>query len=218
MEVCILAVTKAFDEYCIAGMTPDGQWVRPIPATGPSRFWKAQQISAKNNGFLRPGDVLEFTGQAPNKTQYPNHTEDIHASNLTLKKRLTNDQLIDFLSDKHEDEQAFKATVNAKGRSLCLVKADSFEHYTQTYDDKVRPLMSFTSNSFNITNPHTRMGDYIVKDCRWIPHVINGNATGNLDDIYLCIGLATPWKGVEYPQVIGLHTSPGVRILASYPN
>jgi hypothetical protein len=41
-----------------------------------------------------------------------------------------------------------------------------------------------------------------------------------LDEVYFCIGLATPapYDGVEYPQVIGLHTNPEINWPTEYPD
>ncbi|GAE95055.1 hypothetical protein JCM21714_4262 [Gracilibacillus boraciitolerans JCM 21714] len=51
---------------------------------------------------------------------------------------------------------------------------------------------------------------------------MNGNITNQavFNRIYIAIGLATPnsYDGVEYPQIIGIHTDPEVTISNMYPN
>ncbi|MCU5340122.1 hypothetical protein OCA10_13095 [Bacillus cereus] len=225
MKVCILAVTKAaHDEYCIAGMTDEGEWIRPIPRNPTSRFWQQRQLTTTQYGFLRPGDVLEFDGQKPEEFQHPNHTEDFEVSGtMRLIQRFSNTELLDFLQGKEESRTAFQDTVHARGRSLCLIKVDSFTHeITQWGDEPRKPKMFFTKYDFNVTNPKTAPGNYIVKDCKWASLVLN-NAIDNdemYDELYLAIGLATksPFNGVEYPQVIGLHSEPSVSYPHTYPN
>ncbi|WP_114556201.1 hypothetical protein [Bacillus sp. K6W] len=223
MRICILAVTKAYDGYCIAGMTTDeGEWIRPIPSNGESRFWKPNQLTTEQHGFLRVGDVLEFDGQRPQRFQHPNHTEDFEVlGNMTLCQRFSNEELINFLQNKEESEQAFHDTVHARGRSLCLVKVDGFRHeITQWHDDPPKPKMTFTKDSFNVANPKTDSGNYIVKDCKLAPLVLNNTINNDeaYDELYLAIGLATKFNGTEYPQVVGLHSEPSIPYLHTYPN
>ncbi len=65
-------------------------------------------------------------------------------------------------------------------------------------------------------------GNHIVNDCKRAPLVLNNvvNTTTVYSELYLVIGLATKnnFDGVEYPQVIGLHTKPEIPMLNSYPN
>ncbi|MFI8721271.1 dual OB domain-containing protein [Bacillus altitudinis] len=217
MKVYILAVTSAYkDYYCIAGMDEGGNWVRPISSIQNTRFWKKCELTFnKGFDFIRAGDVIEFRGDAPPQYQHPNHVEDIvvQENQLTLVDRLNNLQLINFLENKDETEQAFNKTVNAKGRSLCLIKVDSFQHaITQFEDNPPKPKMTFTNSKFNVDNPQTYNGDYIVKDLVWSDAVLKDlvDKKQAYTDIYLTIGLATPspYNRIEYPQVIGLHTSP----------
>ncbi len=216
MKVYILAVTSAYkDYYCIAGMDEGGNWVRPISSTQ-NRFWKKCELTFnEGSDFIRAGDVIEFRGNAPLQYQHPNHVEDIvvQKNQLKLVNRLNNLQLINFLENKDETEQAFINTVNAEGRSLCLIKVDSFQHAITQYEVKPpRPKMTFTNSKFNVDNPRTNNGDYIVKDLVWSDAVLKDlvDKKQAYNDIYLTIGLATPapYDGIEYPQVIGLHTSP----------
>jgi hypothetical protein len=227
MEVCILAVTKARSgEFCIAGITEEGNWVRPIPENSLTRFWTTSQLTFnKNYGFLRAGDVIRFDGQKPQSLQHPNHTEDylVSENHFELITRYSNDQLLNFLEGKDETEENFLRTVNAQKRSLCLVKVDAFQQQiTQYPGESSKPKMTFTNNDFSVTNPKTTPGNYIVKDCKWSNLVLNNTIRDNLsfNKIYLAIGLATKWgvNQIEYPQVIGLHTEPEIQTPLTYPN
>lgn len=226
MRIYILAVTKAFDKFCIAGIDEQGNWVRPIPNSHSTRFWNFDELVFNQKyGFIRSGDVIEFKGMKPSKYLHPNHTEDIIvvSQKITLIKRLTNQELINFLKGKEESEQSFNKTVNAQKRSLCLIKVDGFQHHITQYQAKpARPKMTFINKAFNVTNPKTNKGDYIVKDCKWSNLVLNNFVSNNQNysDIYLTLGLATPtnYDGEEYPQVIGLHTNPEIPFPINYPN
>lgn len=71
MRIVISAVTKAFDKYCIAGLTENGQWVRPIPNSFTTRFWEESDLRFGNkNDFLRSGDIIEFQGYEPTSFQH----------------------------------------------------------------------------------------------------------------------------------------------------
>lgn len=226
MKVCILAVTKAFDKFCIAGMDEEGKWIRPVSNSPSTRFWKEEELIFNQGiGFIKVGDVIEFAGKRPFQYQFQNHTEDVivEPPGFQLVQRMTNEELLNFINGKEEDEQAFEKTVNAQGRSLCLIKVDSFHHSISQYPGSPdKPKMEFANQAFNVTNPKTTAGDYIVKDCKWNSIILN-NLFINIQPhkhIYLAIGLATPtpFNGVEYPQVIGLHTNPKVAYSNSYPH
>ncbi|WP_330501607.1 hypothetical protein V2I71_21725 [Peribacillus frigoritolerans] len=225
MKVYILAVTDAaYGDYCIAGMTEEGEWIRPIPNDAGNRFWTVNQLTIdKEHGFLRVGDVIEINGKKPIKFQHENHIEDFSVSgNMTFLERLSNTELLRFLKGKEETQQTFNNTVNAAGRSICMVKVDGFQHeITKFQGEAAKPKMIFSKEAFSVTNPKTIPGNYIVKDCKWSRLVLNQSVSNSIayDEIYLVIGLATKWgdNNTEYPQVIGLHTEPEVLSLSTYP-
>ncbi|MFC6602078.1 hypothetical protein ACFQDF_11645 [Ectobacillus funiculus] len=116
-------------------------------------------ISSTHNNppwISKVGDVLEIEGQHPQHFQHPNHTEDfIVSGSMKLRKRLSNEGLIAFLQGKEESQQAFQDTVYARGRSLCLIRVDGFQHtITQWGDGPRKPKMTFTKNGFNVDNPN----------------------------------------------------------------
>jgi hypothetical protein len=225
LKVYILAVTLAYDKYCIAGMDEDGNWVRPIPKDPATRFWRKDQITFNQGyGFIRSGDVIEFQERKPLSYQHQNHTEDfiVDSSSIKLVKRLSNPELMGFLKDKSETQKDFDNTTQASGRSLCLIKVDHFNHQiTQFPGARAKPKMTFLNQHFNVANPKTTQGNYIVKDCKWSNLVLNNSVRNEskYNNIYLSIGLATPtgYDGIEYPQVIGLHTDPEIPLPNSYP-
>ncbi len=218
MLVTILAVTKAWDEFCIAGMNERGKWIRPISTGGSKRFWRREQL-IREGEFIRCGDVWELNGYTPAVFQFSSHSEDFVATNLIYKKTLSNDQFLAYLRNNVEDEGAFQATVNAQQRSLCLLKPDDVYTEVNYWGDRAKPKMRFTG-SFNLNNPKTTNGDYIVKDCKWSGLMLANHRVPRFREIYLCIGLATPapYNNVEYPQIIGLHTNPLIPYPSEYPD
>ena len=123
MLVTLLAITKVKtpDRFCIAGMTNNGKWIRPIPNDEANRFWLRNDLTSGNSGFAKSGDVWEVEGKVPDKFQFPNHTEDFIITKRNYVKRLSNDELIVFLRNKVESESDFISTINANGRSLCFI-------------------------------------------------------------------------------------------------
>jgi hypothetical protein len=220
MRITIVAVTNAFTEFCIAALTDDGKWVRPIPGAVGSRFWRRDQLLSSNGHFISAGDVFEIQGHTPLRFQYPNHTEDFVVTNWAYIGSWSNDQLMDFLDARCEGEQSFQQTVQGQGRSLCLVKVSGFTSRCEVWDERKKAKMAFSSSLFDVSNPKTKYKDYIVKDCKW-ERVILSEVTlpQTWNKVYLCLGLATrtTYDGIEYPQVVGLHTSPFVSKPTTYP-
>lgn len=224
MQIVVLAVTNAFNRFCIAGMTENGNWVRPVPQKykitlkDADRFWDLENLIFKDYGFIRAGDVLSFDEDYPLHFMYSNHKEDMFSSNLKISERLANDQLIKFLEINCEDKKEFNRTVNAKGRSLCLARATDFINYV---DDRGKPRIRFTSDNYPLVNPqtsnHTVSGNFPVKDCKWVPFVQKQFVGHLYRKIYFCVGLATPFNGIEYPMAVGIHTDPPIRYENNYP-
>lgn len=212
-------ITKAgYGKFCIAGMDTNGRWIRPIPRPSGERFWTREEISVPG-AFIESGDVYEIEGVRPKQFQFTNHTEDFIVTKFDWVRTLTNDELLRFLDKNVEDHQAFSDTVKARGRSTCLVKVNKIYSSFSHYDGKPKPKMKFEGD-FDLDNPTTKYHDYIVKDCNWARLLANGYRLEQPQKAYLCIGLATPtgYDGVEYPQVIGLHTSPEIGLTDTYPD
>lgn len=221
MRLIILAVTKSYDGFCIAGMNDEGKWIRPISLKSPGRFWTRTELTLKNGEFTVPGDIWEIEGNKPERFQYRNHTEDFNLTSRKYVGRLNNSQLLRFLEQHCEGAAELNAVYQADGRSLCLVEPDNVTFFTTTYDERVKPKMFFRSRTLSLSNPRTNDGSIIVKDCKWEAIVKQQNLILDVfSQKYLCIGLATPtaFDGIEYPQVIGLHTDPEHPKLPSYPD
>ena len=145
---------------------------------------------------------------------HPNHVEDYIITDGSFDRSLTNSQLMQFLRTHTEDAVAFNDTVLGRGRSLCLVRVDTFR--TEVFYGE--PKIYLLNNSFSLDNPHVNFSNYKIKDCKWAGLIMQGYHGPNFNEVYACIGLATRFRGVEYPQLIGLHTIPAVRYPLSYPD
>jgi hypothetical protein len=141
----ILAVTKTFNKYCIAGMDSNGKWIRPLPV-GKEKFWSS--VFYNNNDPIQVGDVWEITKyQQEFDSSSPGHTEDIRLiNNQTFKKHLSNDELIQFVNKHQEKEVDLRDTLDAKSRSLCLIMVDSFSNSMEKnrFDQTVKPRIFFS--------------------------------------------------------------------------
>jgi hypothetical protein len=220
MIITILAVTKAYDKFCIAGINEKGTWIRPIPDFGTSRFWTRQSLTRRNGEFIKCGDQWQIEGYYPENFEFPNHTEDYVVTTRKYIGRLQNLELIAFLNKHTADEQLFLQTIAAQGRSLCLVKAKAMYPYVSNWEGNMKPKIKFDGFSFKLDNPLTNNKDYIIKDCKWARAVLDNEKFQNFKEIFVCIGLATPapFNNIEYPQIIGIHTIPELPWHINYPD
>jgi len=216
LKIVILAVTKTYDRYCIAGMTEYGEWVRPLPPD--HRFWTTYRYC--DSAFIKPGDVWEITDYVKyNDPQSPGHTEDIKIldyNSVNKCNELSNEQLCTFVERHLEDEQSLCDTLDANGRSLCLINAD-----------KIRKVVGenrvcFTINGNEYRNNTFKEG-YPVTDLKWRSVFQHRSVRfDEFNQLYLCVGLARkePNKDIyrEYPMVISIITNPFVPYPQQYPD
>lgn len=218
MLILILSVTKTRTGFCIAGMNEYGQWIRPIVGVWDTRFWSRQQLT-NNQRFIKPGDIWEVKGYSPQVLPYANHTEDYITTVLEYKRTLNHNEFLEFLERNVEDEEEFNNTVKANGRSLCLISVNQFKFYKEHWENIVKQKI-YLEGAFNMDNPLTKSDSYPIKDCKWTGLLSNNYNLPNFEKVFICIGLATPtpYDGVEYPQVIGIHTLPNTPFTESYPD
>lgn len=217
MLLAIVAVTKTHNGFCVAGVNGYGKLFRPICGFGKDRFWQRESLTHTNE-FIKCGDLWELEGQKL-ESEYPNHTEDFLATSFTYKQKVDHKTFLNNLRRFAENEQAFIDTVNANKRSLCLMPVSTLKLYNTVYAGNSKPRVSVTG-AFNMQNPKTQDKLYPVKDCKWERLVLNNYIPPKLEQIFVCIGLATPtpYDGIEYPQVIGIHTLPNIDFPDTYPD
>lgn len=218
----VLAVTKTYDGYCIAGMDKNGRWIRPLP-TGRGKFWSS--VKYPNQEFIKVGDVWSITRyEKAFDNNSPGHTEDIRLTNSPiLKNRLTNSELLEFVRRHQEGKEELSKTLDADARSLCLVKVDHFEHFIHknTFDGKRQPRISFSYMGERYNNTTNTPG-YPITDLKWRTYTLEQIPVDlSFKSQYICIGLARtePKKGFtkEFPMVISVITDPEVPLLPTYP-
>lgn len=223
VEIVILAVTKTYDKYCIAGMDMDGNWIRPLPV-GKTNFWST--IFYDNNELIKVGDIWRLDAyEVEYDNTSPGHTEDLRLiTNPTFSKRLNNDELIGFVNEHQENNISLHDTLNARSRSLCLVEVEKFRNFMDrsTFDGSLKPRLTFTSNGEKFRNTTTSTQGYPITDLKWLAYTTQGiMSPKTMNSSYICIGLARtePSKGFtrEYPMVISVITDPEVPLLPSYP-
>jgi len=221
LELTILAVTKSYNGFCIAGMTSTGKWIRPISNISHGRFWSKEELIT-NGRFIMSGDVWEIEGKSPETYEYQNHTEDYLLTEWKLIRQLEESEFLEFIKMHCEGSESLSAVFEAnRGRSLCLVRADQVQTYTTKFEGKNRARMLLSSNEYNLYNPRTNNGNIVVKDCKWEILLLNGKEIPEeINHKYICIALATPnpRDGIEYPQIVGFHTFPNVLCEKTYPD
>lgn len=218
----VLAVTKTYAGYCIAGMDNDGNWIRPLPV-GRGKFWGIQL----DGRLIKVGDIWEISDYVEEYDETsPGHTEDIRLRREPIFKRATsNDELIEFVTKHQEHSEELAHTLNAKSRSLCLVGVEEFHNFMgkNSYSGKLSARMTFESEGENHLNITSSNKGFPITDLKWRAYTIQEKVTATkFDEIFVCIGLARtePAKGIdqEYPMVISVITNPEVLLLPTYPN
>jgi hypothetical protein len=213
MRIIILAVTKTYNQFCIAGMTEEGRWVRPQPNTG--LFWDNLEYS--DGSFIKVGDVWEIKDEEFSSKldpTSPGHTENIRLlGSATRVNILDNDRLLEFIRNHSEDTLSLTNTLNANGRSLCLIKIESFNMVNNS-------RLTFTLNGNRYCN-NTKSEGYPVTCLKW-RSIFSQNLqySSSVGELYICIGLARkepPKIMKEYPMVIGIYTSPEAPLPSTYP-
>lgn len=170
LTITILAVTKTFDSYCIAGMDEKGKWYRPLPNVG-GKFWP--KVCYSDGTFIQVGDVWIINDyiKEPDPIS-PGHTEDIRLkSPPTYAKRLSDGELIRFVQEKQENSVDLKETINANKRSLCLIQVDSFTSFINTYNEKKSPRILFESGGVTYRN-NTWTPGFPVTDLKWRAYIL----------------------------------------------
>lgn len=216
LKIIILAITQTYERYCVAGMTERGQWIRPLPPD--HRFWASCKYD--DGTFIKPGDIWEVTDYVKyNDPTSPGHTEDIRVlSYESLYKcgELNNTELCAFVKQHLESEQTLHDTLNANGRSLCLIKVDDI------WKIEGANRICFTMNAKEYRNNTYKEG-YPVTDLKWRSVFRSHRSISfkGFQNLYLCIGLARtePNKNItrEYPMVISIITNPFVDYPPQYP-
>ena len=218
MQVSLLAISRVADFFNVTCMTSEGTWVRPIPGHGKNRFWTREELTHSNGRFVRTGDIWEIKGRKPRRPLYSNYAEDFIISRRIHEKTLPLSVFLDFIDHNCENEHAFLDTIYARGRSVCMVKASEVRASASAIQGKMRTKMKVTGQQFDVANPFMMDSEYIVKDCKWEGLIKSGVQCTNLQRAFVCIGLAPPINGVQYPQILGFHSDPDIVHPASYPD
>lgn len=214
MQVTLLAITQIMDEFSIAGMSEEGEWIRPVPGYGNRRLWTKAELTDSDGDFVRQGDIWSLKGKRPRRPTLPSGTEDFEITRRMRVGTLTHDELVHMLQRCAETEMAFVDTLYARKRSLCLIEAtDPVIFFSESGGRKV-VRMKLEGSNYSVANPFAINQDYVVKDFRWGLLKRGDVSLDQIQMAYAVIGLSSPVNGVEYPQIFGLYMEP----LVKWPN
>jgi hypothetical protein len=206
LEVVLLAVTKMGLGFCMAGMTGDGEWVRPVPIDRHS--WQADDL-IHGQDVVGPGVILilKDAKHSPN----PPHVEDYMAGDHEVSGHLSRQEFRLFLREKTEGMDALKHLLDGDGRSLCLVRPESFQT-VHVEDDarKTRIAFEFSGQSFE---NDTQKPGFPCTDLRWRASRGSTSSDPKYEEAFLTLGLARAFQGSSgwvkpAPMVIGVHVFP----------
>ncbi|MBM7853903.1 hypothetical protein JOC37_000268 [Desulfohalotomaculum tongense] len=207
MEVVIVAITYMKNGFCFAGISKDGNWVRPVlPNKGQ---WKS--LYYENGRPICIGDVIEVNGRG---RPYPPHTEDVEVKRFCKIRKMEHNELISFLTDNAENEPDLRNTLERNNRSLCIVNAQSFRKvYVDKYDKK-KTRVSFVFNNKEYENTTLKKG-FPCTCLHW--RTIQSQALEypkKFKKIFISIGLARGFTGDDgvwvhpAPMIISIITDP----------
>ena len=218
MDLVLLAVTWMAGGFCFAGMNERGEWVRPLPD---GRQWK--RLYYDSGELIRIGDVVRVAGRPEPD---PPHAEDYIISRFERVRKLTHRELIAFLTTHAEDRAALDATLALDARSLCLVRAESFEIVYREGGDPRRTRIAFKLSG--VSDPYfniTQKPGYPCNCLRW--RAIQAQGVQIPDEFvkaFIGVGLARPFRGDDgrqvppSPMIISLITDPHIPGEINYDN
>jgi len=212
MQILPFAITRiSADEGCVAGITPEGEWVRPKPIR-----------SADIEGSDAPFVYKSWTEFSEGKLAISEHAEDIALTGTPRRTiRIDDDSFKKYLFD------ASSASVQAgfEGvRSAAVIRARILNVYVRRHL-RGRLLLRIvfsdeTGASFDFITPEIRFNDFVL------PHRVNDELDPDFvsdtlsrfgAETFLSIGLTAPnglfpdrFRGC-HPLVVGIHTFPDYR-------
>jgi hypothetical protein len=189
LEIVLTAVTWMKSGVCLAGLNYDtGEWVRPVLA---HKQWTS--LTYGDGKLIETGQVILLN--KPRLRLDPTHTEDVVVDGFSLARQLADQEFQTFLDRHAEDAQALTDTLNADGRSLCLVKADRVTtEYTE--DDPRKTRLSFRHLGKEYRNTTKALG-FPCTDVRWRALKAAGQADPRYTRLYIGIGLARSFQSAE---------------------
>lgn len=144
-EIVILAVSRISDGVCVAGITDDGQWIRP---TRPNRNDSWRQLEYNDcrdvNGewIVRKGNRVRLDLVEP--IPKDSHSEDWRLGNQEVKlvHELTEEEYFDFCQE-HQESSLEPLEQTTSKRSLILVCPERFTSFTFQIETSLKGKQSY---------------------------------------------------------------------------
>lgn len=221
-EITILAVTRLSTGVCVAGITEDGQWIRP---TRPNRddSWRQLEFNdckdTKGQWIVTKGNIVRM--DLVRAIPRGNHSEDwiIGSKKPELLKEFSESEFRKFC--EAHSENSLKSLEDSKvDRSLAMIHPDKICSFyfgpDERKTEKYIPRCTFRLGS-------RRYSDIGVTDAEWrgLGRIININAKSkscevSAKDIFEALGTESCYltigryevKTTAYILVIGVHLFP----------
>lgn len=233
----MLAVTRKMNGICIAGVTNDLKWVRPVK----SHILSLEDIKSDKD-YLSISKVYDFSfiKHVPDSPQTENHLID-EAKQITHVKTLNEDERLALFQGLQENSLitsnnnlGIATVLKNNNRSLILlgpVTIESVHMYYQgshmkspdiTFKIDSLPVKNQRGNDLSCTDLKFRA---FAKDLLKKKKLTSLRLTGNelkevlkFDKIFVAIGLTGKFRDEYWPMVIGLHTVPDYKQEVDYGN
>lgn len=218
-----MAVTRALNHFCVAGVNQTNDWKRPVCI--PGWFLRRNQVFQDNECIVRNYNIVRFYSEG-NMNNQP-HSEDFKIDanrSFQLLGIVSENERAELFSEIDEsnlieesDERIYNYLLS-NNRSLIMIKPDGIDQCTCEPNEYkgIKTRIHFTLNDeyYNIS----------CTDIRWRAYIRNHRNESNTDTLnnretYLTIGLTRePWNGQIWPIVVGLHVLPELHVDVDYNN
>lgn len=219
-KIVILGITKYNEGYCIAGMSEEGKWFRPV-SNYADYFWEYNKLFMADR-FVETGDIWEINGTFELSTSRPNHVEDFRIKPTSPPKfcgKFKHDELILFLQNNLSTDIQFRGIVGYDHRSthkvvgsLCLIKSSEFGVYNRPYEGQNRYYVEIDG----YRNPKQSHGGFRF-NCIKSLGLFKPTKLYKITSFFI-IGLSAPFKGLEHPSIIGIHSEDTENPANGYPH
>lgn len=224
-SMVVLAAAVGEDGVTAAGITPQGEWLRPVRR---ATTLKLPDISYPNNTVMRGFDIVQLpiVRRQANPPFIESAIADFDYAGPRLAGQIAPSQRADWLAAHVEPvADAVQAVYKRQERSLALVEVP--ELYATVRRDSVGGLVTKVwADELQQPRPIPCTGVHWRAFCRTIlgAESARNYSWAELRDllgcqrIYLVISLINPLPGEFWPVVLGIKTVPGYDATIDYRN
>ncbi|HUT46165.1 MAG TPA: hypothetical protein VMX36_07745 [Sedimentisphaerales bacterium] len=219
-EITILAVSRISDGVCVAGITNEGQWIRPTRPNSDDS-WRQLELEdcrdLSGNWIIRKGNRVKF--DLVESIPKGNHSEDwrIGSRRTRLVHELTEEEYFEFCQ-KHQERSLKSLEQITDMRSLILIRPERFTSFTFRIETSRKGKRSYVPRCGFVFNGRLHLSKPI-SDAEWrgygrkYLHTKQGPTVKNIFDenktenYWLTIGLNIVDSTV-YLMVVDVHLFP----------